>query len=76
MNLFALLKDEHIKRISINQEIQRQLDDYIKDSIHQFVNKERIDFDGQYKPENNQILLISDYNLNYLNKLVIDAEIL
>lgn len=76
MNLFALLKDEQIKRISINQEIQRQLDDYIKDSIHQFVNKERIDFDGQYKPENNQILLISDYNLNYLNKLVIDAEIL
>lgn len=76
MNLFALLKDEQIKRISINQEIQKQLDDYLKDSIDQFEKKEKIDFDGQYKPENDQILLIKDYNINFLDKLVLDTEIL
>ena len=42
MNLFALLKDEQIKRISINQEIQKQLDDYLKDSIDQFEKKKRL----------------------------------
>ncbi len=76
MNLFALLKDEKIRRISINQKIQKQLDDYLKGSIDQFKKKEKIDFDGQYKPENDQILLIRDYNINFLNKLVVDAEIL
>lgn len=63
MNVFVLLKDEKIKRISISQEIQKQLEDYLKDSINQFLIKERIDFDGQYKPDNNQILSISNYNI-------------
>jgi hypothetical protein len=76
MNVFVLLKDEKIKRISISQEIQKQLEDYLKDSINQFLIKERIDFDGQYKPDNNQILSISNYNINFLDKLVVDAEIL
>jgi hypothetical protein len=66
MNVFVLLKDEKIKRISISQEIQKQLEDYLKDSINQFLIKERIDFDGQYKPDNNQILSISNYNMSPL----------
>lgn len=76
MNIFALLKNEKTKRISISQEIQKQLDHYLKNSIDQYLKKEGIKFDGQYKPEDGQVLLISDYKVNYIDKLVIDSEIL
>ncbi len=77
MNLLALLKNEEIKRISINQDIQKQIEEYIKDSIEKYIQKEKIEFEGQYRTEEDQVLFISEYKINFIiDKLVINFETL
>ena len=78
MNLFVLLdrQDLEIKRISISQDIQTWLNNYLQDSIKSFRIRPKIEFEGQYKPEENEILCISNYKIPYNNSFTFDTEIL
>ncbi len=65
INLFAILKSEDlIKLINISSNIQNELTS-IKNIAEHFLNNERIPFDGQYKPEDDQILEIKNFHLPF-----------
>ncbi len=75
MNLYVSLKDSTKKRISISQEIQEELDEYINPSIIEFKeNKNHILFDGQYKADEDEILYIDNYSDPLIEQLNIDNE--
>lgn len=63
MNLYALLKDNIIKRIPLIKKLQNDLDTYFTNEISAFINKEKVNFNGEYKPEDDQILIIENYDL-------------
>lgn len=65
INLLAILKnDDSIKLINISSEIQNELNTLITNA-RKYTEKERILFDGQYKPEENQILEIKNFTLPF-----------
>lgn len=80
MNLYAILRNSNeIKRISLSQEIQNQLTDYINQTVNEIesIDKEKkVEFDGQYKPEDDQILFINKFDDPNRNLYKIDANML
>ncbi len=65
MNLYALLKNNDINRVQLSDELQNDLNDYFDGTIITFTSKTEIQFNGEYKPEDNQILTITDYDLPF-----------
>lgn len=65
INIFAVLKSENlIKLINISDNIQNELTT-LKNIAKEFLQKEKILFDGQYKPEDDQILEIENFSLPF-----------
>lgn len=65
INIFAILKSENpIKLINISGNIQNELTP-LKNNAKEFLQKEKILFDGQYKPEDDQILEIENFSLPF-----------
>ena len=65
INLFAILKSENpIKLINISSNIQNELAS-LTNNAQEYLQKEKILFDGQYKPENDQILEIKNFTLPF-----------
>lgn len=65
INIFAILKSENqIKLINISGNIQNDLTP-LKNNAEEFLRKEKILFDGQYKPEDDQILEIENFSLPF-----------
>ncbi len=61
MNIYCIMKDNNLKRVSLSQDLQTRLKDYIYERIQSFINSEQIQFTGEYKPEEGQILCIKDF---------------
>lgn len=65
-NLFALTDDPANRRLrfSLSQEVQADLTAYLQDQEHNFTEQGRdeIPFDGKYKPDPGEILVISGFD--------------
>ncbi|MEW6508804.1 MAG: hypothetical protein AB1432_13775 [Bacteroidota bacterium] len=65
VNPFAILKSENpIKLINISGNIQNELA-ALKNNAKEYLQREKILFDGQYKPEDDQILEIKNFKLPF-----------
>lgn len=68
MNLFAIVLDNNateIKRIPLSQEVQGQIETFYSESLNNFLlDKEFIEFDGNFNPNDDQLFLINNYPLN------------
>ncbi|MCX8123883.1 MAG: DUF4868 domain-containing protein [Spirochaetes bacterium] len=70
LNLLALMTDNSLRRIVSNGDLQNELTKYFLEIKSQFEkNKEEVDFDGRYSVDEDQILVIKNYNIseNILN---------
>lgn len=69
MNIFCILKNENqLRRVSLSQELQKSLADYIAESINRITNideSKRIQFNGEYKPDEDEILYIENFENPY-----------
>lgn len=76
MNLFASLKDNSLRRIQLSGNIQNELDSYFQSNLTDILERENVTFNGEYKVEDNQILVIEGFNLppnyNFSNPLNIE----
>ncbi len=65
-NLFALTSDpeRRILRIPLSQEVQSEVTNLFKKQESDFISsvEEKIPFDGKYKPDPGECLVISDYS--------------
>lgn len=65
-NLFALTSDPELKilRFPLSQQVQQELTDYLKEQEANFNNsaQEEIAFDGKYKPDDGECLVIENYD--------------
>lgn len=70
MNLFAIIVDNNvteIKRVPLSQEVQGQIETFYSNSLNDFLlDKELIEFDGNFTPNENQLFLINNYPLSEL----------
>lgn len=65
INLFAIFKSENsIKLINISGNIQNELAS-LTNNAKEYLQKEKILFEGQYKPEDDQILEIQNFSLPF-----------
>lgn len=64
MNVFCILKDDGIKRISLSGEIQTDIENYLNKSIQDYVNAEQTEFNGEYKPNEGEVLVINNFQDN------------
>ena len=68
MNLFALVKEHNqtvIKRIPLSQDIQVAISNFYSDGVNDLiVNKELIEFNGNFKPDGDQVFYIDNYPLD------------
>jgi len=66
LGLFALTDDpaNRIIRFSLSQDVQDELTPYLKNQEAQFVQgiEEEVPFDGKYKPDNGEVLVINNYD--------------
>lgn len=68
MNMCALLKkDREIRRISLNQDLQSYLPEYLAPEIEFYENAKEQEFTGEYRPEEdeNTVLRISNFEFPY-----------
>ncbi len=72
MHLLAIIVDNNvteIKRVPLSEEVNQQIETFYSDSLTEFLfDKELIDFDGNFKPNPEQLFFINNYPL--------DAEII
>lgn len=65
-NLFALTDDpvNRILRFSLSQDVQTELTAYLQDQEHNFIEQgqDEIQFDGKYKPDPGEVLVISGFD--------------
>ncbi|GEM_PF-118562 len=68
MNLFALVKEHNqtvIKRIPLSQDIQVAISNFYSDGINDLIlDKELIEFNGNFKPDGDQVFYIDNYPLD------------
>lgn len=68
MNLFALVKEHNqtvIKRIPLSQDIQVAISNFYSDGINDLIlDKELIEFNGNFKPDGDQVFYIDNYSLD------------
>lgn len=68
MNLFAIVLQNNvteIKRVPLSQDVQGQIETFYSDSLNDFLfDKELIEFDGNFKPDEDQLFYINNYPLN------------
>lgn len=66
LNLFALTSnpERRVLRLALSQEVQNDLTDYLKNQEQDFnkAAEEEIDFDGKYKPDESECLVISNFD--------------
>lgn len=65
LNLFALTSDpsNRVVRFSLSKDVQSDLTNYIKSQEERFEDADNeIEFDGKYKPDAGEVLLISSYD--------------
>ncbi len=68
MNITAMLRvngETAIKRVRISQAIQHELRDYILSPLNNYISCERIEFTGEFKPDDDQILTIENFQLPF-----------
>ncbi len=71
MNIAAMLRTNGqttIKRVRISQSIQQELKDYIFSSLEDYINHERVErveFTGEFKPDNDQVFMIANFELPF-----------
>lgn len=76
MNLLCKLnsktENDNLRRISLSYDLQDQLSDYLRNAIDFFKDAELVEFNGEYKPNENQVLVINDFNfpLQELNNII------
>lgn len=78
LNFFALIKNgnnTHVNRVALGNDLQAELSDLFIEQQQAFVNDdiEVIAFDGQYKPEHDEILAIGGFELPQIFKEAIDS---
>jgi len=78
LNFFALIKEgnnTYVNRIALGNNLQSELSDMFVEQRQAFVNDdvEVIAFDGQYKPEHDEILAIGGFELPQIFKEAIDS---
>lgn len=81
MNLFALLKDNKnnnfdIVKISLSRDVQNDLKNSINTLVKEILEKKEIPFNGQYKPDDDEVLKIEGFKISFKDKLTIDCGIL
>jgi hypothetical protein len=66
LNLFALTNDpeSRVSRFSLSQDVQAELSIYLRQQEEQFLRnaQENIPFDGKYKPDDGECLVIENYD--------------
>lgn len=66
MNIYCIIKEsKDLKRILLSQKLQKELSKYLKASIEEIKKKEGVKFSGEYKPEENEVLLIENFSNPY-----------
>lgn len=63
MNIFAILENGELQRLTLSQNIQNELDNFYNTSKEKFLrDKEVINFEGDYKAGENEIFRIDEFN--------------
>lgn len=81
MNLYCMLKNNDnpiniIRRILLSQELQSNLSAYIQKSINEVKNSTPISFSGEYKTEEDEVLIIENFENPYANFIPATTQIL
>ncbi len=64
VNLYAILKDDSVKFMSLSSDIQNEIVGFVEIKTN-ILKKEIVEFDGQYIPENEEILEIKNFELPF-----------
>ncbi|MBO2578814.1 Kiwa anti-phage protein KwaB-like domain-containing protein [Shewanella algae] len=77
-NFFALIKENnetHVNRVALGNDLQNELSGMFTEQKNAFVNEnvDVIPFDGQYKPEHDEVLAIGGFELPDQFKEAIDS---
>ncbi|GIV41553.1 MAG: hypothetical protein KatS3mg034_0863 [Vicingaceae bacterium] len=66
MNILCKLNSKteknNLRRISLSDHLQNQLSKYLSESINFFYKAKQIKFDGEYKPNENEVLEINNFD--------------
>lgn len=78
LNFFALIKESnnmYVNRVTLNNDLQIELSNMFIEQQESFANSNTgiIAFDGQYKPEHDEILAIEGFELPQIFKEAIDS---
>lgn len=81
MNLYCMLRNNDnpiniIRRILLSQELQSNLSAYIQKSINEIKNSTPISFSGEYKTEEDEVLIIDNFENPYANFVPATTQIL
>ena len=68
MNIYCIIRESNaIKRIQLSQDLHNRLNDYLNESITPIKQKKTVLFSGEYKPEENEILYIENFDNPHIN---------
>lgn len=68
MNIYCILKENNLKRkIVLSPELQKSLHEYISQSINQIMTASKEPFTGEYRPDDNEVLFIDNFENPYKN---------
>ncbi len=68
MNITAMLRTKEqpiIKRVRISQSIQQELRGYVFSPLDNYLSYERVEFTGEFKPDNDQVFVIENFKLPF-----------
>ena len=60
-NLFAFSKRNEVQLFFLNDALQKELGSNFQQQKEDFCNSDEIPFNGQYKPETNEIFFLEDF---------------
>lgn len=62
-SVFVLLKDDNIKKLELEKNIQTSICATMSNATSDLLDKEQIEFDGSYKPHEDECLFIREFKL-------------
>ena len=62
-SVFALLKDDNVYKIELHKDVQKEICQTFCNSACELLGREKVKFDGSYKPEDDESLFISEFKI-------------